>query len=114
MTMPDQRNIRVRGWVLLGCGLFLVVVMGGVTWSMWPILSYPERAIEVGTFTGTPAQAARFLELFLLVIGFGALGIVNALYMIATGRQSRWFVIATLAIAAILFWFAWTIIGGGK
>jgi hypothetical protein len=113
-AMRGQRNIRARGWVLLACGLFLVLFMGAITWNMLPTLLYPERAIEVGTFTGTPDQARTFLNLFLLVIGFGALGTVNALYMIATGRQSRWFVIATLALAAFLYWFAYTIIQGGK
>ena len=113
-AMRGTRNIRTRGWVLLWCGLFLVLVMGAITWNMLPTLLYPERAIETGTFTGTPEQAASFLQLFLLVIGFGALGTVNALYMIATGRQNRWFVIATLALAAILCWFGYAIIHGGK
>lgn len=113
-AMRSARNIRTRGWVLLACGLFLVVFMGAITWNMLPTLLYPERAIEVGTFTGTPEQARTFLNLFLLVIGFGALGTVNALYMIATGRQNRWFVIGTLALAAILFVFGYTITHGGK
>ena len=113
-AMRGTRNIRVRGWVLLACGLFLVLVMGAITWNMLPTLRYPERAIEAGTYTGTPEQATEFLNLFLLVILFGALGTVNALYTIATGRQNRWFVIATLALAAILYWFGYTIISGGK
>jgi hypothetical protein len=113
-AMRSARNIRTRGWVLLACGLFLVLTMGAITWNMLPTLLYPERAIAEGTFTGTPDQARTFLNLFLLVIGFGALGTVNALYMIATGRQNRWFVIGTLALAAILFAFAYTIIHAGK
>jgi len=111
-AMRSARNIRLRGWVLLGCGLFLVLFMGAITWNMLPTLTYPERAIEVGSFTGTPEQARSFLNLFLLVILFGLLGTVNALYMIASGRQNRWFVIATLALAAVLYWFGYTIIQG--
>ena len=110
--MRSARNIRIRGWVLLGCGLFLVVFMGAITWNMLPTLTYPERAIEVGSFTGTPEQARSFLNLFLLVILFGLLGTVNALYMIASGRQSRWFVLATLALAAVLYGFAYSLTGG--
>ena len=113
-AMRGTRNIRARGWVLLGCGLFLVLFMGAITWAMLPTLLDPERAIAEGTFTGTPEQASTFLQLFLLVIGFGALGTVNALYMIVTGRQNRWFVIATLALAAILYAFAYSITGGFK
>jgi len=113
-AMRGTRNIRTRGWVLLFCGLFLVVLMGAVTWNMLPTLLYPERAYAAGTYTGTPEQARTFLNLFLLVILFGALGTVNALYMIAAGRQNRWFVIATLLLAAILYAFAYSITGGFK
>jgi len=113
-AMRSSRNVRTRGWVLLACGLFLVLFMGAITWNMLPTLLYPERAFAEGTFTGTPDQARSFLNLFLLVIGFGALGTVNALYMIVTGRQNRWFVIATLLLAALLYWFGYSIIQGGK
>jgi hypothetical protein len=113
-AMRGTRNIRIRGWVLLFCGLFLVAFMGAITWNMLPTLLYPERAIAEGTFTGTPDQAGTFLNLFLLVILFGVLGTVNALYMIGTGRQNRWFVIATLALAAILYAIGYSITGGYK
>jgi hypothetical protein len=113
-AMRGTRNIRTRGWVLLACGLFLLALMGGITWTMLPTLLYPERAYADGTYTGTPDEARMFLHLFLLVLLFGALGTVNALYMIGTGRQNRWFVIGTLLLAAILFGFAYSITGGFK
>ena len=109
-AMRGTRSIRIRGWFLLACGLFIVILMGTVAWNMSPMLLYPERAIADGSFTGTPEQARTFLNLFVLVILFGALGTVNALYMIATGRQNRWFVIGTLGLALILFVFAYWII----
>jgi hypothetical protein len=113
-AMRSARNIRVRGWVLLCCGLFLVLFMGWIAWTLSPMLLYPERAIAEGTFTGTPEQAHTFFNLFLMVILFGALGTVNAIYMIATGRQNRWFAIGTLALAAALFGFAYSIIHWSK
>ncbi|MEA3045863.1 MAG: hypothetical protein QOJ53_195 [Sphingomonadales bacterium] len=113
-AMRGTRNIRARGWALLVCGLFLLGLMGSITWTMLPTLLYPERAFVEGTYTGTPEQAHTFLNLFLLVLLFGALGTVNALYMIATGRQNRWFVIGTLLLAAILYGFAYSITGGFK
>jgi hypothetical protein len=113
-AMRGSRNIRTRGWVLLACGLFLLGLMGAITWTMLPTLLHPERAYAQGSFTGTPDEARTFLNLFLLVLLFGALGTVNALYMIATGRQNRWFVIGTLLLAAILFGFAYSITGGFK
>jgi hypothetical protein len=47
------------------------------------------------------------LGLFGLIILFGALGTVNAIYMITTGRQSRVFVIVTLLLAVTLAIVAW-------
>jgi hypothetical protein len=113
-AMRSSRNIRMRGWLLLVCGLFLVLFMGGITLNMLPTLAHPEQAIAAGTFTGTPEQARTFLNLFLMVILFGALGTVNALYMILTGRQNRWFVIGTLVLAVILGVFAYSIIHWSK
>ncbi|MEA3044878.1 MAG: hypothetical protein QOH47_2716 [Sphingomonadales bacterium] len=116
MRLGDARHPQHprRGWALLVCGLFLLGLMGSITWTMLPTLLYPERAFAEGTYTGTPEQAHTFLNLFLLVLLFGALGTVNALYMIATGRQNRWFVIGTLLLAATLYGFAYSITGGFK
>jgi len=106
-AMKSSRNIRTRGWVLLCCGLFLVLVMGWITWSLWPTLARPGVEYESGSFQGTKQQAQMILGLFGLVILFGALGTVNALYMIMTGRQSRWFVIVTLLLAVAIVAAAW-------
>src|SRR4051812_2617519 len=111
-AMRGTRNIRIRGWVLLVLGLFIVLFMDTITWKMSPMLLHPEQAYAEGAFTGTPAQARTFLNLFLLVILFGALGTANALYMIATGRQNRWFVIGTLALAGGLYLFSYWILHG--
>jgi hypothetical protein len=113
-AMRGTRNIRIRGWLLLVCGLFLVLFMGGITWKLSPMLLHPEQAYADGTFTGTPDQARTFLNLFLMVILFGALGTANALYMISTGRQNRWFVIGTLGLAVVLYAFAYWIIHTSK
>jgi hypothetical protein len=106
-AMRSSRNIRTRGWVLLCCGLFLVLFMGWIAWSLWPTLLRPGKDYAGGTFTGTGDQAQMILGLFGLVILFGALGTVNALYMIVTGRQNRLFIIVTLLLAAALVAFAW-------
>jgi hypothetical protein len=113
-AMRSARNIRTRGWVLLSLGLFLVLFMGWIAWSLLPTLLRPGVDRDGGTFTGSRDQARTFLNLFLLVILFGALGTVNALYMVATGRQNRWFVIGTLVLAVILGLFAYSIIHWSK
>ncbi len=106
-AMRSSRNIRMRGWLLLCCGLFLVLFMGWIAWSLWPSLARPGIAYENGSFTGTKDQAQLILGLFALIILFGAVGTVNALYMIVSGRQSRVFVIVTLLLAAGIVAAAW-------
>jgi hypothetical protein len=106
-AMRGTRSIRRRGWVLLTCGLFLVLFMGWIAWSLLPTLLRPGVEYEHGSFTGTRDQARMILGLFGVVILFGAFGTVNALYMIATGRQSRVFVIVTLLLAALVVGAAW-------
>ena len=113
-AMRGARNLRVRGWVLLFLGLFILLLMGTITWKLSPMLLHPEQAYADGRYTGTPEQAQMFLSLFLMVILFGALGTAIAIYMIATGRQNKWFVIGTLALAAALYFFARWIIAGAK
>ena len=106
-AMRSSRNIRNRGWVLLCCGLFLVLFMGWIAWALLPTLIRPGLEQEGSTFTGTEDEAQMILALFGLVILFGAVGTANAIYMIATGRQNRVFVIVTLLLAAALIGVAW-------
>jgi hypothetical protein len=61
------------------------------------------------TYRGTPEQTQLFLGIFALVIGFGAVSIVNGSYMIATGRRSRALTAILLSIFAILFAIGWAI-----
>jgi hypothetical protein len=106
-AMRSSRNIRMRGWLLLCCGLFLVLFMGWIAASLWPTLVRPGVDYESGRFTGTRDQAQMILGLFGLVILFGAFGTVNAIYMIVTGRQNRVFVIVTLLLVVAIAAFAW-------
>ncbi len=106
--MKSSRHIRILGGVLLVIGLFLVGLMGTITWNLSPDLLYPEQARARGSFTGSDEQAQMMLRLFGLVIAVGAGSIVNGLYQIVTGRRSRIIAIVTLALAAVLIWFTWT------
>ena len=106
-AMRGTRNIRARGWLLLGCGLFLILFMGWISWSLLPSLLRPGVEYENGSFTGTKEQAQIILGLFGMVILFGVVGTANAVYMITTGRQSRVFVIVTLLLAVALLAVAW-------
>lgn len=68
---------RLRSWIVLVVGLFMVLFMGVVAWLTWSI-----RA----SFTGTPAQALMVVGVFGLVIAFGATCALQGWYMLANGR----------------------------
>ena len=108
-AMRGPRNIRIRGWVLVGLGLFLVLFMGVITWNVAPTMLHPGKEIEGTTFTGTSGDAEFAFTIFGLVILFGLLSVANGAWMIAKGRQNRAFVIVSLAIAGILFAIGWAI-----
>ena len=95
------------GWFLLACGLFITLFMGWITWSLLPTLLHPQHTIEGTSFSGTKDEAQLILGLFGVIILFGLVGTANALYMITTGRQSRWFVIVTLLLAVAIIAAAW-------
>jgi len=92
----------LRGIVLLLCGLFLLGVMGTITWNMYPTLTHPGVRIEGSTFTGTAEQARITLLLFAAVIVFGLVATANGIYMLVTRQQSRAFMFVSLGVAALL------------
>ena len=101
-----------RGIVLLLCGLFLLAVMGVITWNMYPTLTNPGVTIEGSTFTGTADQAQITLLLFAAVLVFGLVATANGVYMLVTKQQSRAFMIVSLGLAALLLVIA--VVATGK
>ena len=108
-AMRGPRNIRVRGWVLVGLGLFLTLFMGAIAWSLLPTLLHAGKEVDGGSFTGTDEEAEFVLLIFGLVMMAGILFTANGGYMVAKGRQSRPFAIAAIGIVAILFAIGWAI-----
>ena len=104
---PSERTVRRLGWVLLIIGIFLVGLMGTITWHLYPSMTHPRVADASGsTFTGTADEARDALRIFGLVIAFGLLSIVNGLWQIVTGRRNIIVVGVTLATAALLYFAA--------
>lgn len=101
-----------RGILLLVCGLFLLILMGTITYKMYPTLTHPGITMEDGSsFTGTADQARTTLLLFAAVIVFGLVATANGIYMLVTRQQSKVFVFATLGVAAILLVIAFVTMG---
>jgi hypothetical protein len=108
------RNVgesKIRGWLLVGLGLFLVLVMGYIALNTAPTLLRPGVDAGGSRFTGTAEQARTIALLFGAIIAFGATSTVYGIYMLVTGRQNKAFMLASLLLFAVLGYFAWSIIG---
>jgi hypothetical protein len=97
--MRTPRDVRRVGWLLVFLGVFLVIFMGAIAWSLSPALLQPgQETLGGDTFTGTAAQARMIFTLFgatmLLGLGFA----VNGAVQIATGRRNR--VLTALVLGA--------------
>ena len=103
----------LRGIVLLLCGLILLVMMGVITWNMYPTLTNPGVTTPDGsTFTGTADQAQITLLLFAAVLVFGLVATANGIYMLVTKQQSKVFMFVSLGLAAVLLVIA--VVATGK
>ena len=105
--LRSAKVVRRLGWLQLLIGLFLVGLMGTITYYLAPALLNPAAATEGSRFTGTPGQALMILALFGLVITFGVGSIASGLWQIATGRRNKWIFILMLALFVVLLLVAW-------
>lgn len=105
--MFSSRSIRVRGWLQVVCGLFLLGMMGTITYKLAPSMLGIYTTEDGGRFTGTPEQAKMILSVFGLVIGFGFMSMLSGLWQIVTGRRNKWIFIFMLAFIAILVFYSW-------
>jgi MFS family permease len=99
--LRTAREVRVLGWIQLLLGLFLVGMMGTISFYVAPILL--QAGLPGGDrFTGTPQQALMILGLFSLVIMFGLTSIVSGLWQIKTGRRNKWIFIFMMGLVIVL------------
>lgn len=96
-----------RGWVMIACGVILVGMMGAVVMAIGPQLREAAATGASEGFTGTPEQARAMLYLFYTIIAFGALALANGIYQLVTGAQHKIFIVLTLVLVAVLFFFIW-------
>lgn len=113
--MREIRESPARAWVLIVIGLFLVLLMGGITIAMAPMLLEPGAESDGGSsFSGTAEQARMILALFAVIIGFGISSTLNGIYMLKTGRQSRAFIVAAIILGLLLLASVWGFMGTVK
>ena len=108
--LRTARQVRRLGWMQLAIGMFLVGLMGTITYNVAPLLlPFTVAAAPAGgaRFTGTPEQAQMILGLFGMVIVFGLGSIVSGLWQIKTGRRNKWLFIIMVVLFVVLIFFSW-------
>jgi len=105
--MRTPRTVRIAGWVLLVCGVFLAGFMSYLWSVLAPSMAHPGDTTGGTTFTGTAEQAQTIFTVFAAVIVFGLGSIAYGLWMIVTGRRSIAMMIGVLVLAAALVAISW-------
>ncbi len=105
--LRSAKLVRGLGWLQLLIGLFLVGLMGTISYNLAPALLSPAAATDGARFTGTPGQALMILGLFGLVITFGVGSIAAGLWQIVTGRRNKWIFILMLVLFVVTMLAAW-------
>jgi hypothetical protein len=102
--MRSSAFVRRLGLVMLLCGLFLVGLMGTITFYMTPLLLHPGAEVAGGgRFTGDAEQARTILQLFWAVIAFGVAAMAAGAWQMITARRDRLVTIGILVLAGLLF-----------
>jgi len=97
--MRSTTQVRVLGWVQAILGLFLISIMGILTYKLGPSLIHPGVDLEGHSrFNGTEQQGKLVLALFSTVMLFGLISLTGGVIQIKSGRRSRWIVILTLVM----------------
>lgn len=99
--LQTLQSARLRGWVALGAGAFLVVFMAAI-W-IWI-----DNLFSVRGIAATDESAAQFLGrinvAFALVVLAGVLGVINGWMMAHSGRRNLPLIVSlVLAFAAAVF-----------
>jgi hypothetical protein len=108
--LRPTKTVRRLGWVQFAAGLFLVGMMGAVTFNVAPMMLRP--GVEMGgggRFTGTAGQALMVFGLFGLLIFFGLTSMVSGLYQAKTGRRNRLIFVIMLGLFGLLIGASWLI-----
>ncbi len=101
-----------RGIVLVVCGLVMIIMIGVITWNLYPSLTNPGvRMPDGGRWTGDAESARMVLLLFYALIAFGVVALANGIYMLVTRQQTRTFMFVSLGLAAAVLLIAFFTMG---
>jgi hypothetical protein len=94
-SVPARRFSKRRGYVAVGAGVFIVVVMAGVwLWLAWLFATNPSSA----TSPGFPEFLGKLYIGFALVIVCGVIGIANGILVVRNGRSNIPLLVAMIVI----------------
>ncbi len=100
----NERNVRIRGGILVGVGLFLVVLMGVIAvfvgMLLFSVAKDPANAKKLNNESGALLGVA---ALFAGVIAFGINSIVSGSWMLVFGRRNRVLVWVMWVLLALIF-----------
>lgn len=100
---PAARKVKTAGIVVTGAGVFILLLMGTVTWRMAPILLAAPGALTDGSrFNADQAIARLVLALFGAVLLFGAVAVAVGLSQATTGRRKKGPIFAIWGAAALV------------
>ena len=105
--LRTAKQVRRLGWLQLAIGVFLIGLMGTITYNLAPALLQAGESTDGARFTGTPQQAQLILGLFGMVLVFGLGSILSGLWQIKTGRRNKWLFIIMVVLFVVLIAFSW-------
>ena len=87
---PGARRIRIGGMIATAAGIFILLLMGMITWRMTPILlAAPERLADGARFNAAQSVARLVLALFGSVLLFGVIAVAVGVAQATTGLRRR-------------------------
>jgi MFS family permease len=103
--------MRGPGWLRWAIGIYLVGLVGAITYNLAPLLLTSARGAR---FTGASEQEQLVLGMFGLVIALGLGSILNGLWQWKTGRRNQWLYITMVALGVLLVVLVMLCCGGRK
>src|SRR5205085_8462019 len=91
---------RIRGVLLIFCGVILVGMMSYIT--LWAWTAVNATTTTGARFTGTAAQERGMFGLFAAIILFGAISFIVGAFQLISGRRNKWLVRVSMVAAIVV------------